>query len=95
MKAVVPPVFVLLTNRHNGLGNQCFADGHVELLAPKVFDKLIHEKAMPVVIGVFVRPGEVKATSDQALTRYNRSRLYAAAVWQLSRALREAYASAR
>ena len=33
-----PPVFVLLTNRHNGLGNQCFADGHVESMNPKVFD---------------------------------------------------------
>ena len=33
-----PPVYVLLTRRHSGLGNQCFADGHVELLDPKVFD---------------------------------------------------------
>lgn len=33
-----PPVHLLLTSRHSGLGNQCFADGHVELLDPKVFD---------------------------------------------------------
>jgi prepilin-type processing-associated H-X9-DG protein len=33
-----PPVFVLLTRRHSGLGNHCFADGHVELLDPEVFD---------------------------------------------------------
>ena len=36
--AVGPPVFVLLTKRHIGLGNHCFADGHVESLEPKVFD---------------------------------------------------------
>src|SRR5262245_43718418 len=28
---------------------------------PGVFDRLIHEKAMPVAVGVFVRPGVVKA----------------------------------
>ena len=32
-----PPVFVLLTNRHDGQGNQCFADGHIELLDPNIF----------------------------------------------------------
>jgi sugar lactone lactonase YvrE/enterochelin esterase-like enzyme len=45
----------------------------VQFDAPAVFDRLIHEKEMPVVIGVFVRPGVVKATSDQALDRFNRS----------------------
>src|SRR6185312_16591725 len=34
--------------------------------APNVFDELIHKKEMPVVIGVFVTPGRVKAPSDQA-----------------------------
>src|SRR3954452_11985166 len=43
----------------------------VQFDAPAVFDRLIHEKAMPVVIGVFVRPGVVKATSDRALDRFN------------------------
>lgn len=41
--------------------------------APKVFDQLIAAKEMPVTIGVFVRPGVVPATGDDALARYNRS----------------------
>lgn len=41
--------------------------------APAVFDRLIHEKAMPVTIGVFVMHGRVKAPSDAALDRFNRS----------------------
>jgi prepilin-type N-terminal cleavage/methylation domain-containing protein/prepilin-type processing-associated H-X9-DG protein len=36
--AVGPPVFVLVARRHSGLGNHCFADGHVELLDAEVFD---------------------------------------------------------
>ncbi len=44
--------------------------------APGVFDRLIHKKEMPVVIGVFVRPGVVKAPSDKALDRFNRSYEY-------------------
>lgn len=36
--AVGPPVFVLVARRHSGMGNHCFADGHVELLDAKVFD---------------------------------------------------------
>ncbi|WP_373650482.1 SMP-30/gluconolactonase/LRE family protein [Schlesneria sp. DSM 10557] len=45
----------------------------VQYKAPEVFDELIHKGEMPVTIGVFVTPGVVKATSDQALPRYNRS----------------------
>jgi sugar lactone lactonase YvrE/enterochelin esterase-like enzyme len=41
--------------------------------APATFDKLIAAKEMPVTIGVFVTPGVVKALSDKALDRYNRS----------------------
>ena len=41
--------------------------------APKVFDRLIHEKAMPVTIGVFVMHGRVKAPNDRAIDRFNRS----------------------
>ncbi len=48
----------------------------IQFDAPAVFDRLIHENAMPVTIGVFVRPGEVKASSAQALNRYNRSYEY-------------------
>ncbi|MCA0362768.1 MAG: SMP-30/gluconolactonase/LRE family protein [Bacteroidetes bacterium] len=46
----------------------------VQWKAPTVFDNLILEKAMPVTIGVFITPGQVKAfNSEQALNRYNRS----------------------
>ncbi|HEY1378363.1 MAG TPA: SMP-30/gluconolactonase/LRE family protein [Gemmataceae bacterium] len=48
----------------------------VQFNAPAVFDRLIHEKKMPVTIGVFVRPGVVKAASPQALDRFNRSYEY-------------------
>ncbi len=44
--------------------------------APKVFDQLIHEKAMPVTIGVFVMHGRVKAPNSGALDRFNRSYEY-------------------
>jgi sugar lactone lactonase YvrE/enterochelin esterase-like enzyme len=44
--------------------------------APDVFDQLIESKEMPVVIGVFVTPGVVKAPSDKALPRFNRSYEY-------------------
>ncbi len=44
--------------------------------APAVFDRLIDAKEMPVTIGVFVRPGVVKATSPSALDRFNRSYEY-------------------
>ncbi len=45
----------------------------IQYNAPAVFDELIHRKEMPVTIGVFVQPGRVKAKSDQALDRLNRS----------------------
>ena len=45
----------------------------IQFNAPAVFDELIHKKEMPVVIGVFVTPGRVKAPSDKALDRFNRS----------------------
>jgi sugar lactone lactonase YvrE/enterochelin esterase-like enzyme len=41
--------------------------------APEVFDQLIANKELPVIIGVFIRPGEVKATAPTALNRFNRS----------------------
>lgn len=43
--------------------------------APKVFDELIAEGAMPPVIGVFVNPGIIK-TDDGTVIRYNRSNEY-------------------
>jgi sugar lactone lactonase YvrE len=46
----------------------------VQWQAPVVFDNLIHKKEMPVMIGVFVMHGRVKASnSDVALDRFNRS----------------------
>jgi sugar lactone lactonase YvrE/enterochelin esterase-like enzyme len=48
----------------------------VQYNAPAVFDELIAKKEMPVTIGVFVMHGRVKATSDQALDRFNRSYEY-------------------
>lgn len=41
--------------------------------APEAFDELIAKKEMPVTIGVFVMHGKVRAPSDQALDRFNRS----------------------
>ncbi len=40
---------------------------------PVVFDNLIHQKAMPVTIAVFVNPGTVPATVKGANARSNRS----------------------
>ncbi len=48
----------------------------VQYNAPAVFDELIHKKEMPVVIGVFVAPGRVKAPNREALDRFNRSYEY-------------------
>ena len=41
--------------------------------APQVFDELIAKKEIPVVIGVFVMHGRVKAPNENALDRFNRS----------------------
>ncbi|WP_165071675.1 alpha/beta hydrolase-fold protein [Paludisphaera rhizosphaerae] len=45
----------------------------VQYNAPAVFDELIEKKEIPVLIGVFVMHGRVKAPSDAALDRFNRS----------------------
>ncbi len=45
----------------------------IQFNAPAVFDQLIAAKEMPVTIGVFVMHGRVKADSDAALDRFNRS----------------------
>src|SRR5262249_10734283 len=42
--------------------------------APTVFDNLINKKELPVIIGVFIAPGVVKAADgNTALDRFNRS----------------------
>lgn len=49
----------------------------VQWNAPTVFDNLIHQKEMPITIGVFVMHGRVKAVNpDVALDRFNRSYEY-------------------
>jgi len=46
----------------------------IQWKAPTVFDNLIHNKEMPITIGVFVTPGRVMADSgSNALNRFNRS----------------------
>ena len=47
------------------------ADGAFRV--PIVFDNLIHQKAMPVTIAVFVNPGTITATKPGASDRSNRS----------------------
>jgi gluconolactonase len=49
-----------------------FQDG-IQYNAPVVFDNLIHKKAIPPIVGVFVMHGRVKAPSTDALDRMNRS----------------------
>ncbi len=49
---------------------------NVQFNAPAVFDQLIANKEMPITIGVFIAPGRVKALSDLALDRFNRSYEY-------------------
>ncbi|MEZ6121835.1 MAG: alpha/beta hydrolase-fold protein [Planctomycetaceae bacterium] len=44
--------------------------------APIVLDNLIHQKAMPTTIAVFVNPGTIKATMEGAKDRSNRSLEY-------------------
>jgi sugar lactone lactonase YvrE/enterochelin esterase-like enzyme len=45
----------------------------VQFNAPAVFDELIDWQQIPVVIGVFVMHGRVKAPTSQAIDRFNRS----------------------
>ena len=48
----------------------------IQFNAPEVFDRLIQSKEMPVAIGVFIMHGRVKAPSEAALDRFNRSYEY-------------------
>lgn len=49
-----------------------FQDG-LQYNAPVVLDDLIHNKAIPPIVGVFVMHGRVKAPTTDALDRMNRS----------------------
>lgn len=44
-----------------------------KVTGPGYLDQLIHEKKIPVMIGVFVMHGRVKAPTAEALDRFNRS----------------------
>jgi sugar lactone lactonase YvrE/enterochelin esterase-like enzyme len=48
----------------------------IQFKAPAVFDELIARKEMPIVIGVFIMHGRVKALTPSALDRFNRSYEY-------------------
>ncbi|MEZ6062260.1 MAG: alpha/beta hydrolase-fold protein [Planctomycetaceae bacterium] len=50
-----------------------YANPNGAFRAPVVLDNLIHQKAMPVTIAVFVNPGTIVATMDGASDRSNRS----------------------
>lgn len=52
-----------------------FQDG-VIYNAPVVFDNLIAKKEIPVMIGIFIKPGVVPAANPNALPRFNRSYEY-------------------
>ncbi|NBV44190.1 MAG: gluconolactonase [Planctomycetia bacterium] len=70
--------WVYVPRQYDGTTPACVhvnQDG-IQFDAPKVFDRLIHEKKMPVAIGVFVMHGRVKATRADALDRFNRSYEY-------------------
>jgi enterochelin esterase family protein len=41
--------------------------------APIVFDNLIHQKKLPVIVGIFINPGTVPATAGGKTARSNRS----------------------
>ena len=71
-------VTVYVPKQYDGKTPACLwvcQDG-VQYNAPTVFDKLIANKEMPITIGVFVTPGEVKAANKDALPRFNRSLEY-------------------
>ncbi len=56
---------------------------------PVVFDNLIHQKAMPVTVAVFVNPGNIPATKPGANDRSNRSLEYDSLGDRYSRCLLE------
>jgi gluconolactonase len=71
----VRPYWVYVPQQYDGKTPACVyvcQDG-IQYNAPKVFDRLIHEKKMPVTIGVFVMHGRVLAPSSDSLDRFNRS----------------------
>lgn len=67
--------WVYIPRQHDGVTPACVyvnQDG-LGWNAPKVFDRLIAAKQIPVCVGIFVNPGVVPAVHGQALERFNRS----------------------
>jgi enterochelin esterase-like enzyme len=58
--------------RPQGSPFMVFQDG-VLYQAPVVFDNLIARKEIPPLIAIFIKPGVVPATNENALPRFNRS----------------------
>ena len=74
----VHEVTVYVPRQYDGSKPACVyvnQDG-VQWNAPVVLDNLIARGELPVIIGVFVRPGVVQATGPDALPRFNRSYEY-------------------
>jgi outer membrane protein assembly factor BamB len=71
-------VSVYVPKQYDGRTPACVhvnQDG-IQFDAPATLDRLIHERKIPVMIGVFVKPGRVPAPRDGALDRFNRSYEY-------------------
>ncbi|MFM8802809.1 MAG: SMP-30/gluconolactonase/LRE family protein [Planctomycetia bacterium] len=71
-------VSVYVPKQYDGRTPACVhvnQDG-IQFDAPATLDRLIHEGKIPVMIGVFVKPGRVPAPRDGALDRFNRSYEY-------------------
>jgi sugar lactone lactonase YvrE/enterochelin esterase-like enzyme len=67
--------WIYVPKQYDGVRPACLyvnQDG-VQYKAPEVFDRLIAAGEIPVLIGVFVTPGVVKAPTQDALPRFNRS----------------------
>jgi gluconolactonase len=68
-------VTVYVPKQYDGTKPACVyvnQDG-VQWNAPVVFDNLIAKGELPVIVGVFVRPGVMKAPNAEAQDRFNRS----------------------
>lgn len=50
-----------------------YVNTKADFRVPTVFDNLIHQKKMPVTIGIFINPGVVPATANGQPARQNRS----------------------
>jgi enterochelin esterase family protein len=55
---------------------QSYAKEDGQFRVPIVFDNLIHQKKMPVTIGVFINPGVIPPAAPGAMPRRNRSYEY-------------------